>query len=183
MTPDRPAISVVLSTDRYETIRPVVECLRRQTIKDRLELVIIAPSSESLGNEAEPDGLVSIRVVEASDDGRMAEARAAGVRAASAPIVVIGETHTYPHPGWAEALVGAHAGPWAIVVPGFGNANPSGPLSWAIFLLDYGRWLAGLPEGETALAPTHNSSYKRETLLELGPGLERALTHGDELTL
>jgi hypothetical protein len=43
VTPERPAISVILGTDLYETVRPVVECLRRQTVKDRLELVIIAP--------------------------------------------------------------------------------------------------------------------------------------------
>ena len=54
------------------------------------------------------------------------EARAAGVRAASAPIVFIGETHSYPQPGWAEALLTAFEGPWAAVVPAIGNANPNG---------------------------------------------------------
>jgi hypothetical protein len=73
----------------------------------------------------------------------------------------------------AEALIRAHEGPWAVIVPGFGNANPNGPLSWAIFLLDYGRWLAGLPAGEIRLAPTHNSSYKREVLLSIGPAARR----------
>lgn len=184
MMPERPAISVILSTDRYETIRPVVECLRRQTVKDRLELVIIAPDRASLGmSESDTGGLAAVRFLEVGDAERLATARAAGVRAASAPIVVIGETHTYPHPEWAEALIRAHAQPWAVIVPGFGNANPDGALSWAIFLLDYGRWLAGLPSGEIALAPTHNSSYKRDVLLELGPALETALAHGDELTL
>ena len=60
-----------------------------------------------------------------------------------------------------------------MIVPGFGNANPNGPLSWAIFLLDYGRWLAGLPAGEIGLAPTHNASYKREVLLSIGPRWRR----------
>jgi hypothetical protein len=184
MTPESPAISVILGTDLYETVRPVVECLRRQTVKDRLELVIIAPRRSSLGmSDADGEGLAAVRFVEVGDVSRLAVARAAGVRAATAPIVVIGETHTYPDPSWAEALIRAHEGPWAVIVPGFGNANPNGALSWAIFLLDYGRWLAGLPAGEIGLAPTHNSSYKREVLLSIGPALETTLAHGDEMTL
>jgi hypothetical protein len=185
MTPERPAISVILGTDLYETVRPVVKCLRRQTVKDRLELVIIAPRRESFGmSDAEGEGLAAVRFVAVGDVSRLAVARAAGVHAATAPIVVIGETHTYPDPRWAEALIRAHQGqPWAVIVPGFGNANPNGPLSWAIFLLDYGRWLAGLPAGEIGLTPTHNSSYKREVLLSMGPALETALAHGDEMTL
>jgi hypothetical protein len=185
MTSERLAISVILGTDRYETIRPVVECLRRQTVRDRVELVIIAPGRDSLGmSDADGEGLAAVRVVEVRDVSLLPVARAAGVRAATAPIVVIGETHAYPHPRWAETLIRAHEQrPHGVIVPGFGNANPDGPLSWAIFLLDYGRWLAGLPAGEIALSPTHNSSYKREVLLEIGPALESALAHGDGLTL
>jgi Glycosyl transferase family 2 len=179
-----PEISVILATDRYETIRPVVECLRRQTVKDRVELVVVAPRREPLElDDVESDGLAGVRIVETANVETFAAARAAAVRASSAPVIVIGETHTYPHPGWAEALIKAHAHPCAVVVPGFGNANPQGALSWAIFLLDYGRWLAGLPAGETSLAPTHNSSYKRGMLLELGPALETALAHGDAMAV
>jgi hypothetical protein len=80
-------------------------------------------------------------------------------------------------------MIEAHDQPWASVVPGFGNANPVGALSWAIFLLDYGQWLHTLPPRETATSPTHNVAYKRQVLLDLGDGLERALTHGDQLTV
>jgi hypothetical protein len=180
----RPELSVVVTTDNFETIRPVVECLQRQTIKHRIELVIVAPRDEPLAiTEADTEGLLGVRVVTVADVRTFGGGRAAGVLAASAPVVVIGETHTYAHPGWAEALVAAHTKPWPIVVPGVGNANPASALSWGVFLMDYGRWFAGLPAGETALAPTHNSSYKREMLLGLGPRLDTALAHGDELAL
>jgi hypothetical protein len=183
MSSERPTISVILTTDRYETIRSVVDCLGRQTVTAQVELVILVSDLSSIDpNEAGFNRFAAVRVVEIGPIERFAEARAAGVRAASAPIVVIGETHSYPHPGWAEALVEAHKGPWAIVAPGFGNANPGGALSWAIFLLDYGRWLGGLPPGEISMAPTHNAAYKRELLLQLGSGLEAVLAHGDLIT-
>jgi hypothetical protein len=108
VTPERPAISVILGTDLYETVRPVVECLRRQTVKDRVELVIIAPRRASLGmSDADGEGLAAVRFVEVGDVSLLAVARAAGVHAATAPIVVIGETHTYPDPGWGESPASA----------------------------------------------------------------------------
>ena len=179
-----PALTVILATDRFETIRKVVESLRRQTVRERIELILLAPDRQTLElDEAALEGFAGSRVIEVGTVERFAPARAAGVRAATAPVVVIGETHTYPHPEWAEQLIRAHEGPWGVVAPGFGNANPEGPLSWAIFLLDYGRWIAGMPGVETSLAPIHNGAYKRQVLLELGPRLEAALAHGDELTL
>lgn len=188
MTSERPGISVILATDNYETIRRVVDCLCRQTVKSQLELVILVPERTSLGlDESHLDGLAGVRVVEVGAEAGpmegLARPRVIGIHTASAPIVVIGETHCYPHPGWAEALIEAHRQPWTVVVPGFGNANPLDALSWAAFLRDYGYWLAGLPAGEVSMTPTHNVAYKREALLELGSGLERALTHGDQLNL
>lgn len=177
-----PALAVILATDRFDTIRGVVERLRRQTASSSIELIILTPAREAV-DQRELDGLAAVRVLEVESVERFAPARAAGVRAASAPVVVIGETHTYPHPGWAEALIAAHREPWAVVAPGFGNANPRSALSWAIFLLDYGRWLAGLPACEIDLAPIHNGAFKRDVLLELGPRLEAGLSHGDELIL
>jgi hypothetical protein len=184
MSEPRPALTVILATDRFDTIRKVVECLRGQTVSHRIELVLIAPDRASLGlDEAALAGLAGFQVLEVGTVERFAPARAAGVRAARAPIVVIAETHTYAHATWAEELIAAHEGPWSVVAPGFGNANPEGALSWAIFLLDYGRWMAGLPGAEIDLAPIHNGAFKREVLLELGPRLESALAHGDELTV
>jgi hypothetical protein len=178
-----PRLSVILATDRYDTIRPVVRHLGRQTVRNQVEIVIVAPAGESFArDESELRGFSGVRLVLVDSIHPLSAARAAGVRAARAPLVFIGETHTYAHPGWAEALIQAHDRQWTVVAPGFGNANPTNALSWAIFLLDYGGWLQGLPPGEIGMVPTHNSAYERKILLGLGHGLERALTHGDQLT-
>lgn len=183
--PAREALmSVVLATDSYRTIRMVVQHLRAQTVRNRLEIVIVAPAGVPLEvDHADLEGFAGVRIVPVESLRPFGAARAAGIWAARAPLIFIGETHTYAHPTWAEALIAAHAGPWAAVVPGFGNANPRGALSWSIFLLDYGPWLYGLPPRETVLAPTHNVAYKREVLLDLGESLDGALTHGDQLTI
>ena len=181
--PESPALSVVLATDVYETIEPVIKALRAQTVHAELEVVLVSPDSEELEAHVAPlDDFAVVRVVEVESLVPMASARAAGVRAATSPIVYVGETHVFPEPGWAEALIEAHAGPWGAVVPGFGNANPDGALSWAAFLADYGAWLSVLPRRELTWAPTYNTAYKREALLELEP-LEAMLTTGDALII
>ena len=145
--------------------------------------MLVSPDPEPLRAEVRPlEDFAAIRVVEVESVVPLASARAAGVRAATAPVVYVGETHVFPEPGWAEALIEAHAGPWGAVVPGFGNANPGSALSWGSFLADYGAWLSLLPRGELTSVPTYNTAYKRAALLALEP-LETMLTTGDPLII
>ena len=178
----QPAMSIILVTDRYETIRQVVAQLRQQTVRDQLEIIIVTSSIASLDQDAAALSVFAgVRLVEVPSILPLGAARAAGVRHAGAPVVVIGETHSFPQAGWGEALIRAHSKPWAVVVPAFGNANPDGALSWAAFLRDYGRWEAGLPPGEIDFMPPYNTATKREVLLGFGDRLERMVAHGDEL--
>jgi len=110
-----------------------------------------------------------------------APARAAAVRAARAPIVVLGETHVFAQPDWANRLVRAHDGPWAAVTPGIGNANPAGGLSWVGLLMDYGRFPQAGESRETAGVASYNAAFKRASLLELGEALESLLEPGSSL--
>jgi len=182
--PAGPALSVVLVTDHYETVRLVVACFAAQTIRDRVEIVIVLP--EGCGPEVPYDDLsmfAGVLAVEVPSIRPMARARAAGVRAANAPVVFIGETHSFPHRQFAEFLVKAHEGPWDVVVPGLLNANPQSPKSWAAFVLDYGYWLASLSASPIGNGPTWNASYKRDILVELGERLDTALSSGDDLPI
>jgi hypothetical protein len=179
-----PALSVILVTDAFSTVEPVVRRLRAQSVAEKVELVIVTPSPDLVREQAgSSDALAALRVVGIDGLVPLSRARAAGVRAAAAPVVFVGETHTYPDEGWAEALIDEHANDWRAVVPGFGNANPSGALSWAGFLADYGSWLHSLPSRELSMIPTYNTAYKRAALLELGTRLDVLLTTGDELTV
>ncbi len=177
MSGSSPEMSVVLVTpDRYETIRKTVEHLRAQTVKDRLELVIVAPSAEQLAlNDSEVNDFFQFRIVAVGEIRSIARAHAAGIRQASAPVVVLSEDHSFPEAGWAEALIERHRQPWAVVGPVVRNANPDSLMSWADFLLGYGTWLEPAPAGEINYLPGHNSSYKRAILLDYNRELEAML--------
>lgn len=177
-------LSVVLVTDEYETIEGVIDAFDAQTAKDAVEVVIVMPSAAAATvDESRLTGFAGFHIVKVDSILPMPPARAAGVRACTAPVIFIGETHSYPHPDFARVIIDAHEGPWDIVVPGLDNANPSGRRSWASFLLDYGYWLSGLPDSPVSSGPTWNASYKSEVLLELDAILDHALSSGDELPM
>ena len=172
-----PDLSVVLATPGpYATVHRTIRALAAQTIAPRLELVLVRLGTAPLG-DAPPElrGFAAVQVVPRPDGRSVAEGNAAGARRASAPVVAFAEDHSYPLPGWAEALVERHREPWAAVGPVVRNANPRTAVSWADYLLGYGPYAEGVAGGEVASLPGHNSSYKRETLLALGAELERWL--------
>jgi len=171
------AMSVILATpDRYETIRKTIACLRAQTARDRLEVVIVAPCARQLGlDQSEMEEFAQFRVAEIGSIESIGAANAAGIRQATAPIVALGEDHSFPAPDWAEALIEAHQANWAAVGPAVRNANPNSTISWADFLIAYGPWMECVSGGPVQHLPGHNSSYKRSILLEYGPGLETML--------
>ncbi len=178
-----PALSVILPTDSYATIQPVLERLRRQTIAPRIEVVLVG-NRASLATAPMHQEFAHVRVVEVASPFSLGAARVTGTRAATAPFVFIGETHSYLYPDAAEKLIAAaKAEPWTAVSPGFENANPKSVSSWSCFLADYGRWSARLPRGEIVDAPIYNAVYRRDVLLELSGDLAQLLSHGDQLRL
>jgi hypothetical protein len=175
-------LAVILATDTYERGRIVIDALARQTIADRIELILVTTSPDEVQTAcANREGFHSIRVVPTDSISPLSAARALGVRAAIAPYVFIAETHAYPDPDMAARLVELLSREWSLVIPGIRNANPGNGISWAGFLSDYGAWSRALPAGEIQRAPAHNTAFRRDVLMEFGDRLERAFSFGDEL--
>jgi hypothetical protein len=177
-----PLLSVVLATDAYDTIRPVLLALRQQRQAGRIEPVVVLPAAARDGiRRDELVGFAGTQIVVVDEVNPLAPARAAGVLAASAPIVFIGETHTYVQDGWADALLARFDGPWTAVVPAIDNANPHTPASCAAYLFDYARWGPRRSAGEISDPLVHNTAYRRPALLALGAALPTALDHRQEM--
>lgn len=169
-----PQLSVILPAHcRSENFRLALARIRSQTISSRLELIIVVPSEEELHLEPEElAGLFSYKVLGIGPFQEGGKAKAAGVKAATASLVAFMEDHSYPHPGWAEALVRAHLkGNFAVVGPVMLNANPSSAVSWGCFLVFYGYWMAARPQEELRHLPGNQSCYRRDILLEYGSRL------------
>lgn len=173
-----PALSsIILTPDDYGVIAKTVRHLRAQSIASRIELLIVAPRADQVHMPPEVQASFhSVRFVETGTFESFAAARAAGVAAASAPYVAFNEDHSFPDPGWAEALLDAHRRGYTGVAPRMENANPQSALSWAAMLLHFGGVLESEYGFETPHpAASHNMSYSRAALLDMGDRLSELL--------
>jgi hypothetical protein len=145
--------------------------------------VFVTPATEAIPVDTdELRGFAAVRVVAIDSVRRLAPARAHGVRAATAPLVYLAETHAFPQAGFVEAILAAHEAGWSAVVPAVGNANPEdGARSWSILLLDYGDRLATNPPGERTRLGPHNTAVERELLVQLDGDLAGLLAPGSVL--
>src|SRR5262245_64440527 len=86
-------------------------------------------------------------------------ARAAAIRAATAPIVALQEDHAYPDAGYAEALLRAFAEGCHAVGPTLFNANPASALSRAMFVMNHSYALPKPREQPVQLLAHNNAAY------------------------
>jgi hypothetical protein len=163
---------IVVTPYGFPAIRTLLRYLAEQTIRDLMEIVIVAPSRRELDLDRNLlAAFGNFQVIEVGPINSLNSPRVAGIFAARAPIVALTEDHCFPAPDWAENLVRAHAGPWAAVGPTVSLANPQHYRAWTNYLLQYGPWVHPTKGGEIGDLPGHNSSYKRELLLAYGDRL------------
>jgi hypothetical protein len=181
------ALSVVIVAVRgTASIERTVRHLRAQTASRLIEVIVVATTVDEIDAAALGAGeFAAFRVIAVGPITERGAAAAVGMLAATSPIVGLIEDHSFPEPGWATALISAHAAGWTGVGPAVDNANPRSAMSWVNFILGYGIF-AGTPRaGERDILPWHNSAYKRVALDPLADRLgaqlewERALP--DEL--
>jgi hypothetical protein len=151
-----------------------LEFQRKQTVSQRMELIVVTASVERLNlPKEELEGFWGYKIVEISTKDSGA-AKARGVTAASAPLAAFIEDHSFPARGCAETLISAHSlGNFAVVGPIMLNANPCNSVSWGCFLVFYSPWMA-TRKGVEHL-PANHSCYKRDILLEYGTRLPHML--------
>lgn len=166
---------ITVTPDGLGALDRTLGALRAQSVSDRIELVVVAPQ-ELPADAGSLEGFAATRVVTIERIESLGRALAAGVRAASGPVVAYAEEHSYPEPGWAGTLIDRHRGPWAAVAWSLENANPERLTSWAHLLGDFGPAVAPAASGERRGAlPWHHVAYKRSELLARGDRLEELL--------
>lgn len=161
-----PLLSVVLpALGGLETVRAALDRWEAQTRRADLELIVLCPDGA---------GVAGIRTVD-TQGLLLNEARARGIREATAEYVFLAEDHCVPDESWAAAIVPWLAGAWdgigCRLVPG----DISDARSQAAFLVAYGEWMSPLATGPVRTLPGHNVVLRRAPLLALGGELEELL--------
>lgn len=169
-SPDLSVLLCVLGPE--ERALRTIEYLRAQTVRDRIEIVLVTSSTNGLTlDEGIAGDFCGVRVVDAGVIESRAQAMAEGVRQASAPLVAFGGSHGYPSDDWAEKLIDALRSGWAGVAPAELNANPASMVSWTHFFMGHGRWIHPVDAGVIDTMPGAGGVYRRDLLLACEPGL------------
>jgi hypothetical protein len=155
---------VVVSLGSAGALREVLEALSAQRGVPSLEVLIPADARvlamlRELGAAARAARVVAVQ-------GAVSPwvLRAKGVRAARAPIVATLEDCALPDPHWAARLLAAHVGRDAAVGGPVAKRTPDGAVGWAMYFLDYGRYIPPLSSGPATYLSACNVAYKRAAL-------------------
>ncbi|MEM6259211.1 MAG: glycosyltransferase [Planctomycetota bacterium] len=172
-----PALAAILVTpDRPSNMTRTLAALRAQTARDRVQLVLVGPSRDAIAvPPKELAGFADVlQVIDPIE--RMGSAQAAGVRAATAPLVMFTEDHCYPEPGHVQAMLDLFAEHGcAAVGPTVVNANPASLVSRVQYLIEYGPYGEIGPKGTARQIPGHNATYQRDALLHYDNELDQWL--------
>lgn len=175
-------LSVVLFVpNQRATVLRTVEHLQAQTVRERLEIILLSPSPEAL-HDLRPDLSVfgNYQLIVHAASRNLAAARAEGIRRARSPIVAHAEDHCFPEPEWAEAFIEAFRPIQdrpvpAVAGPLMKNANPTTLWSWAAFTLHFANSAFTRTRGQSQYVATHNSCFRKDAVMALGPALDSGI--------
>jgi hypothetical protein len=157
---------VLMALGESQCLNWVMRQLDRQTIASDLQCILMASDPEQLESRIHrPKKLHSFEIVRFNNMLDEGGAKAAGVKAAGAPLVAILEDHTFPGPTWAEGLLKAHQrGDYAVVGPVVKNANPFTGASWGNFYVYYGESSYRHDDDELRYLMANHACYRRDVL-------------------
>lgn len=168
-----PALSVILAVGgQRERAAAALRSLLEQSAGDQMEILLFDLGPKDCAPLAGSEDH-RVRTTRYSSVALLGDARAEGIRAAKAPVVGLFEEHCLAQPGWAEAMILAHQGPWAAVGCDFICANPNSGSSDKTFRMTYGAYIhSKKSRGPVAFVAGQNSTFKRDVLLQYDKQLE-----------
>jgi GT2 family glycosyltransferase len=172
---NEPEISVIMTiVDGGETLERCLGALAAQEGAGRMEVLIPFDASQPVGAEirARYPAFHFIDLGRIGDDPRNPfeehafydRRRAAGLKAARAPLVAILEDRGRPAPDWARAMITAHGANPDGVIGGAVDCAPTDLRRWAIFFVDFGRYQAPFDSDRPEYVTDTNICYKRSAL-------------------
>jgi hypothetical protein len=109
-----------------------------------------------------------VRVLSFDEPMAIPELRAAGVFAATAPVVALIEDHCLVVPDWGKQLLAGHAAGHSVVGGPIRNVATKRIRDWAAFFCEYNAVMEPLPAGPARALPGMNVSYDRRALAAIG---------------
>ena len=126
--------------------------------------IIVADWTDDHTRTAVAERWPSVRLLSFDEPMAIPELRAAGVFAASAPVVALIEDHCLVTPAWVDELFLGHAAGHGVVGGPIRNVATRRIRDWAAFFCEYSAVMEPLPRGPVPSLPGMNVSYDRRAL-------------------
>lgn len=177
MASEEPRVSVVLACrSGIGEATPQLRNLTRQSIRDEIQVVLVAAEGVVVPDDLEAFGQLRIRLLELAEVTGRGPAAARAILRTRTPLVMLVENHSFLEADGLERL--SRADDWrerdAARSPVMRTGNPETLRSLAMFTMVYGHCTVPASGDPVSDLPHHNAMYRREVLTGLGdelPGL------------
>jgi hypothetical protein len=156
-----PLTVVVASVNGLPYLR---RCLESLLVEDPAPAVVVADWTDAGTRADVRRNWPSVRLLSFDEPIAVPELRAAGIADAQTPYVAVLEDHCVAPPGWASAVVAAHARGHDVVGGPIRNGATSRLRDWAAFLCEYSEHMEPVGEGPTRSLVGMNVSYSRAAI-------------------
>jgi GT2 family glycosyltransferase len=139
--------------------------------------IVVADCTDARTRQGIRDGWPAVRLIGFDTPTSIPALRAAGIAASTAPYVALIEDHCVVGPGWAKAILAAHAAGYSVVGGPIRN-GATRLRDWAAFLFEYSAYMEPQAAGPVSDLPGMNVSYDRRALAEIADLLAAAKWEG-----
>jgi hypothetical protein len=157
-----PALSVVIAS--VNGMPYLGKCLDALAERCPGAEVVVADWTDEATRAAVRERWPSVKLLSFDEPMAIPELRAAGVFAATAPVVALIEDHCIVVPSWGERLAAGHGAGHGVVGGPIRNVATERVRDWAAFFCEYSAVMEPLPAGPVQGLPGMNVSYSRGAL-------------------
>jgi hypothetical protein len=144
-------------------IQGCLEALMRQTGVQEFEIVV--PCDGRIADISELQQRFStVRFLQIEGCRTYAELRTLGVRQCHGAIIALTEDHCTPQHDWCARILEAHTRSQVAIGGVVDKREPDTAVNWALYLMDYVRYMRPMTEGLAHQLTDCNVSYKRPAL-------------------
>ena len=161
---------VVASVNGFPYLGECLDALERHAEDAQ---VVVADCTDDATRARVRDTWPEVRLLSFDEPMAVPNLRAAAIAAASTPYVAVIEDHCLVTPGWADAIVAAHAAGEHVVGGGVRNVKTDRARDWASFFCEYSAFMEPFPAGPAEDLTGMNVSYDRRALAEISDLLDR----------
>ena len=152
-----PELSVVIAS--VNGMPYLGECLGALAERCPAAEVVVADCTDEQTRETVRERWPRVRLLSFDEPKTIPELRAAGVFAATAPVVALIEDHCLVTPEWGGRLVAAHRQGHGVVGGPIRNVATHRVRDWAAFFCEYSAVMEPMPHGPVRALPGMNVSY------------------------